>query len=159
MLADPSSVALVVGGLLAIALAILWRRSARARRLALLEGALSSPDSETRMEAARPVVAQGLDRTAAILLDHVATETDDRVLGAIALAVLERQWEPSGSPRVQKLRWWAGNELERLGFGVKPFPAAFTRLSDMGGPRAPDLREDKKDENAKSEESDDEVPA
>jgi len=59
------------------------------------------------------------------------------VLAAIALAVLQRQWEPSGSSPVQQVRWWAGMELERQGVSVEAFPAAFTRLSDMGGPRLP----------------------
>ena len=77
MFADAGSVALVVGGLLAIGVAILWRKAARARRLAQLERALSSPDPDERIDAARPVVALGLDRTAAILLDHVTAETDD----------------------------------------------------------------------------------
>ena len=98
---------------------------------------MADPDADARIDAARHLVSTGLDRAAPILLETVATERDDRVLAAIALAVLQRQWEPNGSVKTQKLRWWAGRELDRQGVGVDAFPAAFTRLSDMGGPRMP----------------------
>ena len=57
---------------------------------------------------------------------------------AIALAVARRQWEPGGSARVSELRAWARAELEHQGFEVVAFGPAFTRLSDMGGPRLPE---------------------
>ena len=135
---DVPAVALVVAGIVAIAAAIVWRNLARAHRLARIASDLSAADPQARIVAVHRLVSLGLERSAPILLDRVKTESDDTVLAAAAIAVLERQWEPSGSPRVQKVRWWAGTELERQGFGVVPFPAAFTRLSDMGGPRAPE---------------------
>jgi len=134
---DPSSIAFVVVGSVAVVGAILWRNAAHKRRIALLARALSQPDPDARIDAARQLVSTGLDRAAPTLLDTVRTERDDRVLAAIALAVLQRQWEPNGSAKTQKLRWWAGGELDRQGVGVDAFPAAFTRLSDMGGPRLP----------------------
>ena len=134
---DPGSIALVVAGVLAVVIAIVWRNASHQRRLALVARALADPDADARIDAARHLVSTGLDRAAPILLETVATEGDDRVLAAIALAVLQRQWEPNGSVKTQKLRWWAGRELDRQGVGVDAFPAAFTRLSDMGGPRMP----------------------
>lgn len=137
MLHDPSAVALVVVGVLAVVAAILWRRASYKRRLAVIARALSAPEPKLRIEAARQLTSTGLDRAAPILLEFVPTEPDTSVLAAIALAVLQRQWEPNGSRRVQKLRWWSGMELERQGIAIDAFPAAFTRLSDMGGPRLP----------------------
>ena len=134
---DPSSLAFVVVGVVAVAAAIVWRNASHKRRLAQVARALSDPDADVRIDAVRQLVSTGLDRAAPILLETVATEDEDRVLAAIALAVLQRQWEPNGSVKTQELRLWAGSELDRQGVGVDAFPAAFTRLSDMGGPRMP----------------------
>ena len=134
---DPMSVALVVVGVAAVGTAIVWRRASRQRRLEAVVRCLSAPEADQRADAARQLVSTGLDRAAPFLIDFLRTEPDDTVLAAIALAVLQRQWEPSGSSPVQQVRWWAGMELERQGVSVEAFPAAFTRLSDMGGPRLP----------------------
>jgi carbamoyl-phosphate synthase large subunit len=93
---------------------------------------------ERRAQAGTDLVDLGLSRAARPILAHVTEEDDPRVRQAIALAVARRQWEPGGSARVSELRAWARAELEHQGFEVVAFGPAFTRLSDMGGPRLPE---------------------
>ena len=132
---DPGSIALVVAGVLAVVIAIVWRNASHrpTRGLAAL------PTRTPTRASTRPATSCRRASIAprSILLETVATERDDRVLAAIALAVLQRQWERNGSVKTQKLRWWAGRELDRQGVGVDAFPAGHTRLADMGGPRMP----------------------
>jgi hypothetical protein len=138
MAADPTALALVAAGGVAIGGAVAWRQVARHGRKRTLLRRLASPVPDRRARAAVDLVDLGLGRVAGPLLAHVATEEDARVRRDLALAVARRQWEPNGSARVAELRQWARGELEHQGFDVVAFGPAFTRLSDMGGPRLPE---------------------
>ena len=135
MLDDWTSAALVVAGVLALAAAGLWRFRTRRSRVERLAGLLSTADGAGRSAAARGLVALGLGPAARPLLAHRLVETDPEVRAAIALAVARRQWEPGGSPAITELREWARDELTSNGYDISNFGPAFTRLSDMGGPR------------------------
>jgi hypothetical protein len=137
-MSDDVRIALVVGGVVAIAIAIVWRTMVVQGRRRRLRAGLEASDPQDRARAAIVLVDEGLHRSAHTLLTHVAREPDSRVCHAIALAVARRQWEPVDTPRVRQLRAWASEELTRHGAGVSSFGPAVTRLSDMGGPRPPD---------------------
>ncbi|MGH9032101.1 MAG: hypothetical protein ACRDY4_05090 [Acidimicrobiia bacterium] len=85
---------------------------ARVRLKEQLAG-LQSFEPADRARAGRELAAD-LARSAGPLLDHVANEFDDRVLTAIARAVVDTPPEPRESRRVRQLREWADSELERL---------------------------------------------
>ncbi len=134
---DTSTVALVVAGAVALASALVRRQAARHSRKARLIRRFASPMAERRAKAGIELVDLGLNRAARPLLAHVRDEDDPRVRDEIALAVARRQWEPGGSARITEVRDWARTELEHQGYDVTSFGPAFTRLSDMGGPRLP----------------------
>ena len=75
---------------------------------------LQSFEPADRARAGHELVTGGLSRSADPLLEHVANEFDDRVLTAIARAVVAVPAEAKESRRVQDLRAWADSELERL---------------------------------------------
>ncbi|MGH8985940.1 MAG: hypothetical protein ACRDY6_18980 [Acidimicrobiia bacterium] len=75
---------------------------------------LQSFEPADRARAGHELVTGGLSRSADPLLEHVANEFDDRVLTAIARAVVAVPPVPKESRRVQDLRAWADSELERL---------------------------------------------
>jgi hypothetical protein len=128
---------LVAAGVAALGVAFVWRQAARHSRKAGLIRRFASPTAERRAKAGADLVELGLSRAARPILAHVPAEDDPQVRLAIALAVAQRQWEPGGSARVDELRSWARAELEHQGYDVVPLGPAFTRLSDMGGPRLP----------------------
>jgi len=132
---DDIRLGLVVGGAALLVIALVWRLTTRSRtRRALLRG-LDASEPQERARAGIQLIELGLPRAARPLLDLVPRENDARVRLAIALAVARRQWEPSNAARVTTLRDWASTELERQGQPVRAFGPAFTRISDMGGPR------------------------
>jgi hypothetical protein len=135
---DDVRLGLIVGGVVAIVLALLWRFLVLHERHRKLRAGLEAPDPQDRARAGIVLADAGLHRSARTLLGHVARETDPRVCHAIALAVARRQWEPVNTLRVRQLREWASHELDRHGEGVSSFGPAVTRLSDMGGPRPPE---------------------
>ena len=137
-MSDDVSRALIVVGFLLVLGALLWRYFSRRHALRRLVDRLGAAEPQERARSGILLVDLGLSRVARPLLAHVATEDDPRVRLAIALAVGRRQWEPSGTPRVERLREWAGLELEQQDQPVDSFGPAVTRLSDMGGPRPPD---------------------
>jgi hypothetical protein len=138
MAADLTTIVLVAVGGTSICGALAWRQAARHRRKMLLIRRLASPMPDRRARAGIELVDLGLSRVARPLLAHLVVEGDERVRRDIALAVARRQWEPSGSTPVSELRQWTRAELEHQGFDVIAFGPAFTRLSDMGGPRLPE---------------------
>ena len=75
---------------------------------------LQSFEAADRARAGRELVATDLARSAGPLLDHVTNEFDDRVLTAIARAVVDTPPAPKESRRVRQVREWADSELERL---------------------------------------------
>jgi hypothetical protein len=135
---DDVRLGLIVGGVVAITLAIVWRVIVVHGRSRRMRDGLEAPDPQDRARAGIVLADEGLHRSAPTLLGHVARETDPRVCHAIALAVARRQWEPVNTLRVRQLREWASQELALHGGGVSSFGPAVTRLSDMGGPRPPD---------------------
>jgi hypothetical protein len=135
---DDVRLGLIVGGIAAIVIAVVWRLLVVQRQRRRLRAGLEAPDPQDRARAGIVLADEGLHRSARTLLGHVARETDPRVTHAIALAVARRQWEPVDTLRVRQLREWASQELARHGAGVSSFGPAVTRLSDMGGPRPPD---------------------
>jgi hypothetical protein len=137
-MSDNVRIGLVVGGVAAVLLALLWRFLVVNGRRRRIRKRLRADDPQERARAGILLVDEGLQRSARVLLSHVATEPDPRASHAIALAVARRQWEPVDSLRVRQLREWAAQELERHGEAVAAFGPAVTRLSDMGGPRSPD---------------------
>jgi hypothetical protein len=86
---------------------------ARVRLKELLDR-LESFEPADRARAGRELVTTDLARSAGPLLDHVANEFDDRVLTAIARAVVDTPPELKESRRVRQVREWADSELERL---------------------------------------------
>ena len=155
-MSDDVRLGLVVGGAVAVMLAIAWRSFVVNGRRRRLRKGLQAPDPQDRARAGILLVDEGLNRSARPLLGHVAREADPRVRHAIALAVARRQWEPVNTLRVRQLREWASQELASRGEVVSPFGPAVTRLSDMGGPRPADDRPGSKPENDRFEE---EAPA
>jgi hypothetical protein len=136
-MSDDVRLGLIVGGTIAVALALLWRYLVLRRRKTRAMRGLDAADPQDRARAGIALVDEGLHRSARPLLAHVARERDDRVRHAIALAVARRQWEPVDTKPVSQLREWASLELEQRGEPVHGFGPAVTRLSDMGGPRPP----------------------
>jgi hypothetical protein len=101
---------------------------------------LASFEPADRAWAGHELVTGGLARSADPLLEHVANEFDDRVLTAIARAVVAVPPEAKESRRVRQLRAWADSELERLALeeaflGREPEPVDL-RL-DPAPPAAP----------------------
>lgn len=121
-----------------IAFGVIWRFRHRSDRVHELARELASPDPAVRALVAGGLVNVGLDRTASILLDHIAHEPATAVKLSIAIGVSRRQWEPAGIGKVMDLRLWASRTLELYGVDVQRFGPALTRLADMGGPRRPD---------------------
>jgi hypothetical protein len=139
-MSDNLRLGLIVAGVAAVALAIIWRLVVVNGRRRRIRKGLRATDPQDRARAGILLVDEGLHRSARVLLAHVATEADARVNHAIALAVARRQWEPVDTLPVRQLREWAAKELEQRGERVSAFGPAVTRLSDMGGPRPPDDR-------------------
>jgi len=115
--------------------------STGATRLAMKEqlDLLQSFEPVDRARAGHQLVAADLSRSADPLLDHVANEFDDRVLTAIARAVVGTPATPKESQRVQELRAWAESELERLALeeaflGREPEPVEFQFDAPATGP-------------------------
>jgi hypothetical protein len=142
MAADPTTTALVAAGGVALGAALVWRLSARHLRKRSLVRRLASPTPESRVAAGTQLIELGLSRAAKPLLAYVGGEPDPDVRRDVALAIARRQWEPNGTAGVAELRQWARGELEHQGFDVVAFGPAFTRLSDMGGPRLPERAPD-----------------
>jgi hypothetical protein len=136
-MSDDVRLGLIIGGAIAVLVAVLWRYLTLRRRRTRSTRGLDAPDPQDRARAGIALVDQGLHRSARPVLGHVAGEQDDRVRYAIALAVARRQWEPVDTKAVRQLREWASRELEHHGEPVHGFGPAVTRLSDMGGPRPP----------------------
>ncbi len=136
-MSDDVRLGLIVGGAVAVLVAIVWRFAVLRRRRRRVGRGLEAQDPQERARAGIALVDGGLHRSARPLLAHVAREPDARVRHAIALAVARRQWEPVDSKQVTQLREWASLELEQQGEPVHGFGPAVTRLSDMGGPRLP----------------------
>jgi hypothetical protein len=135
---DDVRLGLIVAGVAAVLLAVVWRFVVVSGRRRRIQKGLRASDPQDRARAGIVLVDQGLHRSARVLLAHVATEQDVRVNHAIALAVARRQWEPVDTLPVRQLREWASRELEQRGESISAFGPAVTRLSDMGGPRPPD---------------------
>lgn len=152
-MSDAVRIGLIVGGVAAVLIALVWRSLVVNGRRRRMRKRLRSPDPQERARAGILLVDEGLHRSARVLLAHVASEVDPRVCHAIALAVARRQWEPVDSLRVRQLREWAAQELERRGEDVHAFGPAVTRLSDMGGPRPPDEKTTPATSNPVAEES------
>ncbi|MBA2327769.1 MAG: hypothetical protein H0V95_14155 [Actinobacteria bacterium] len=74
---------------------------------------LQSFDPAERAQAGQQLVELGLTRCAELLLDHAANEFDNRVLAAVAGAVVQAPPKPKESRRAKELREWAAAELER----------------------------------------------
>jgi hypothetical protein len=136
-MSDDVRLGLIIGGAIAVLVALLWRSLTLRRRRSRSARGLDAPDPQDRARAGIALVDQGLHRSARPVLGHVAGEQDDRVRYAIALAVARRQWEPVDTKAVRQVREWASQELEQHGEPVHGFGPAVTRLSDMGGPRPP----------------------
>ncbi len=136
-MSDDVRLGLIVGGAIAIVIAIVWRSLVVRGRRGRASRGLESEDPQERARAGIALVDEGLQRSARPLLAHVAREQDERVRHAIALAVARRQWEPVDTKQVTQLREWASIELEQHGAPVHGLGPAVTRLSDMGGPRLP----------------------
>jgi hypothetical protein len=158
MAADPTTAALVAAGGASLGGALVWRLSARHLRKRALVRRLASPMPERRVQAGAELIDLGLSRVAKPLLAYVSSEEDEYVRRDLALAIARRQWEPSGTARVGELRQWARAELEHQGFDVIAFGPAFTRLSDMGGPRLPERAADAGFDAAPVTRSDDSDP-
>lgn len=96
-----------------------WRFRRRSRDEQRL---LASFDPAQRIRGALGVLDLGLRRrSAAALLDHVATEEDARVRVAIADAVAQHEGR-SRRRRVRRLRAWAADELAARRDAVTPAP-------------------------------------
>jgi HEAT repeats len=137
-MSDDVRLGLVLGGAVLVLAALLWRYLHRRGQTHALLRQMEDTDPQVRARAGISLIDLGLSRASRPLLAHVATEPDDRVKLAVALAVGRRQWEPSNTKRVRQVREWAALELERQGQPMTAFGPAMTRLSDMGGPRPPD---------------------
>ena len=137
-MSDDVRLGLVIGGVIAIGIAVVWRYAVLHGRYTRAARGIDASDPQDRARAAIALVDQGLQRSARPILARVATEQDERVRLAIALAVARRQWEPVDTNQVVQLREWASLELGRQGQPVHTFGPAVTRLSDMGGPRPPE---------------------
>jgi hypothetical protein len=75
---------------------------------------LESFDPGERARAGQELARTDLAGNAKTLLAHVENEFDDRVVSAIAHAVVASPPERRDPKRVAKLREWARSELERL---------------------------------------------
>ena len=122
-------------GIACLTIGILRRTASAHRSLAGHARALGNADAAVRCAAARTAVSNGLDRTARLLMSHIARESDPLVLDAIAHAVALRQWEPADRASVAELREWSAERLIDRGGAVRIFGPATTRLADMGGPQ------------------------
>jgi hypothetical protein len=88
---------------------------------------LKSYDPAVRVRAGQDLVRAGLTDNSKPLLAHVENELDDRVVAAIAHAVMASPQEGHEPRRVVKLRAWAEGELKRLELedrflGLEPDP-------------------------------------
>jgi hypothetical protein len=129
---------LIVGGVVAIVVAVLWRYAVlHGRRSRALRG-LDALDPQDRARAAIALIDEGLQRSAEPILARLASEQDDRVRLAIAPAVARRTREPVDTKQVTQLHHWASLELERQGRPVHTVDPAVTRLSDTGGSPPPE---------------------
>lgn len=137
MAADTQAL-LVGGGAVAIGGALIWRIVARHVEIARLVRRLrKNTQAVERARGGNALVDLGLRRAAKPILRAMGDEPDPRVRRSVALAIARRQWEPTGPPRVARVRQWASEELNRQGQRTQEFGPAVTRLSDMGGPRLP----------------------
>ena len=119
-----------------------WRTGASRHAMKEQIDLLQSFEPADRVRAGQGLVAADLGRSADPLLDHVANEFDDRVLTAIARAVVATPAERKESRRVQELRAWAESELERLALeeaflGREPEPVEFTVEAPVGADPVP----------------------
>ena len=119
-----------------------WRTGATRHAMKEQIDLLQSFEPADRVRAGQELVAADLGRSADPLLDHVANEFDDRVLTAIARAVVATPAERKESRRVQELRAWAESELERLALeeaflGREPEPVEFTVEAPVGADPVP----------------------
>lgn len=97
---------------------------------------LQSFDPAERAQAGQQLVELGLTRCAELLLDHTANEFDNRVLAAVAGAVVQAPPEPKESRKAKELREWAAAELERSALeeafmGREPDAVAFPPEPDF----------------------------
>ncbi len=75
---------------------------------------LHSFDPAERARGGRELIQQGLARAAKPVLGAMADEIDDRVVAAVARAVMAAPRERREPRRAAELRAWAASELERL---------------------------------------------
>jgi len=88
-------------------------RNGRAQTAAdeVLVARLGDPDPARRAAAAMVLAERSLGASAAPLLAMALAETDERVRGLVALAVVQRRWEPVSGVEMVRLRRWAQAEL------------------------------------------------
>jgi hypothetical protein len=123
-----------------------WRTGASRFTMKQQLESLQSFDPAERARAGQQLVELGLNRCAEALLDHVANEFDNRVLGVFAAAVVEAPPEPKESRKAQQLREWAAAELERSALeeafmGGETDPVAFPPEPDFHSAGLEDERE------------------
>ncbi|MGQ0803400.1 MAG: hypothetical protein ACT4PI_06010 [Actinomycetota bacterium] len=121
-----------------------WRTGASRFTMKEQLESLQSFDPPERAQAGQQLVELGLSRSAELLLDHVANEFDNRVLAAIAAAVVQAPPEATESRTAQELREGAAEELERSALeeafmGGEPEPVAFAPAPDFQFPPEPDF--------------------
>lgn len=129
---------LIVGGAVAIVVAVAWRYAVLHDRRSRALRRLDALDPQDRARAAIALIDEGLRRSAQPILARLATEQDDRVRLAIALGVARRPWEPVDTSQAAQLRRWASLELERQGYPVHTFGPPVTRLPDPAPSPMPD---------------------
>lgn len=86
----------------------------------VLVARLGDLDPARRAAAAMVLAERSLGASASALLSMVLAETDERVRGLVALAVVQRRWEPVSGPDMVRLRRWAQAELA-VQAGAGPF--------------------------------------
>jgi exosortase/archaeosortase family protein len=77
----------------------------------VLVARLGDADPARRAAAAMVLAERSLGASASALLGMAQVETDERVRGLLALAVVQRRWEPVSGPDMVSLRRWAQAEL------------------------------------------------
>ncbi len=132
---DPTTPAVFAIGVAMLLVAAGWRAAEHRRRRSVIRAALGAADADARIVAVHAAVDMGLASAARLLLPAIEQERDPLVRLEAALSITRRQWEPGTQSSVTQLRDWAVGELGAHGHEVAILGPAFTRLSDMGGPR------------------------
>ena len=84
-----------------------WRLVVTHHSRRRLRTALFDDDPAVRASSVTVASSQGIGRYASALAELTRTETDRRVLDAIADAVARNRWEPADDPQLVELRLWA----------------------------------------------------